>query len=79
MPPPPPPPPPETADIEGIVVVGYRPPEGSEAEYAKEDIQLLADEAIRVIMESDLKWKPALKDGKAVKSAWTIPVAFSLQ
>ncbi len=76
---PPPPPPPETADIEGIVVVGYRPPEGSKAEYAKEDIQLLADEAIRVIMEYDLKWKPALKDGKAVKSAWTIPVDFNLQ
>ncbi|MFC2115642.1 M56 family metallopeptidase [Bacteroidota bacterium] len=74
----PPPPPPETANIEGIVVVGYRPPEGSKEEYAMEDIQLLANEAVRVIMESDLSWKPAKKDGKAVKTAWTIPISFML-
>jgi hypothetical protein len=75
---PPPPPPPEKIVLGGIVVVGYKPPEGIEQEYAKEDVQLLADEAIRVIVESSLKWKPALKDGKPVRSAWTIPIVFKL-
>ncbi len=76
---PPPPPPPEKVALEGIVVVGYRVPEGSEADYSKEDVQLLANEAIRVIRESDFKWKPAMKDGKAVKSAWTMPIVFKLE
>ena len=48
-------------------------------EFAQEDIQLLVDEAIRVIAASEILWEPAMKDGKAVKSAWTIPIAFSLQ
>jgi beta-lactamase regulating signal transducer with metallopeptidase domain len=69
----------ETTDIEGVVVVAYYPPEGSEEKHSKADIQLLADEAVRVIVASKLTWKPALKDGKAVKSAWTIPIQFSLQ
>lgn len=77
--PPPPPPPPATIDIEGIVVVGYKPPAGAETEYAQEDIQLLADEAIRVIKLVPEKWTPAMKDGKPVKSAWTIPIQFTLQ
>ncbi len=76
---PPPPPPPEKIVREGIVVVGFRPPKEVEAEYAGEDIQLLADEAIRVIRESDFKWKPAMKDGKPVKSAWTMPIVFTLE
>jgi len=76
---PPTPPAPATIDIEGIVVVGYRPPEGTETDYAKEDIQLLADEAIRVLKSVPEKWKPAIKDGKPVKTAWTIPIAFALQ
>ena len=75
----PPPPPPATIDIEGIVVVGYRPPEGMEVEYTREDIQLLVDEAIRVIKLVPEKWIPAKKDGKPVKSAWTIPIQFTLQ
>ena len=78
-PPPPPPPPPVTADIEGVVVVGFKPPEDQETDYAKEDIQLLVDEAIRVITEADVVFKPAMKDGKPVKSAWTMPIVFKLQ
>ncbi|MFC2098134.1 M56 family metallopeptidase [Bacteroidota bacterium] len=70
---------PEKVEMEGIVVVGYRPIKGDDSEYSKEHIQLLADEAVRVIMDSEVEWKPAMKDGKAVKSAWTIPIAFALQ
>jgi hypothetical protein len=77
--PPPPPPAPEKVVMEGIVVVGYRHIGGDESEYAVEHIQLLADEAVRVITESKVEWSAAKKDGKAVKSAWTIPIEFSLQ
>ena len=66
-------------DIDGIVVVGYKPPEGLEQDYSKEDVQLLFDEAIRVIKEIPETWTPAMKDGKPVKSAWTIPINFTLQ
>jgi hypothetical protein len=89
-PPPPPPaegtepeaestPPPEKEAMEGIVVVGYRPVKGDENVYDPAHLQLLADEAVRVIMESEIGWKPAMKNGKAVPSAWTIPIQFSLQ
>jgi hypothetical protein len=77
-----PPPPslePEKVVINGVVVVTFKPPEGHETGYAKEDIQYLVDEAIRVIVECDIDWKPAMKDGKPVKSAWTMPIAFVLQ
>jgi hypothetical protein len=79
---PPPPPPPvqaKTAEIDGIVVVGYRPPEGEEQDYNAEDLQVLFDEAVRVIKGIPGTWTPALKEGKAVKSAWTIPISFTLE
>jgi hypothetical protein len=75
----PPPPAPEKVVMEGIVVVGYRHIGGDESKYAVEHIQLLADEAVRVITESKVEWSAAKKDGKAVKSAWTIPIEFALQ
>jgi len=78
-PPPPPPLPTEKVVMEGIVVAGYKLLENDDNEYAQEHIQLLADEAVRVIKESGLSWKPAIKDGKPVKSAWTIPIAFALE
>jgi hypothetical protein len=77
--PPPPPPAPEKIVMEGIVVAGYRPLEGDENQYDPAHIQLLADEAIRVILSSEVQWTAAKKDGKPVKSAWTIPIAFALQ
>ena len=78
--PPPPPPTPhaEKIALKGIVVVGYKPPKGVDAKYDPADIQLLANEAIRVISGINLKWKPAMVDGKPVKSAWTIPIQFTL-
>ena len=84
--PPPPPaegekaaPPPEVTKAEGIVVVGYRPVDGDEsADYTEEQKQLLIDEAIRVI-QMPYEWTPAMKDGKPVKTQWTIPIQFLLQ
>ena len=70
---------PETTNAEGIVVVGYRSVDGDEsAEYTDDQKQLLIDEAIRVI-QLPYEWTPAKKDGKPVKTQWTIPIQFKLQ
>ena len=71
--------PPEVTKAEGIVVVGYRPVDGDEsAEYTEEQKQLLIDEAIRV-MQLPYEWTPAQKDGKPVKTQWTMPIQFVLE
>ncbi len=82
---PPPPPPkdgakaPKTSTSEGIVVVGYRTVDGTQLDdYTEEQKQILVDEAIRVI-QLPYEWKPAMKDGKAVKTQWTVPIQFKLQ
>jgi hypothetical protein len=82
---PPPPPPKEGAKApaisttEGIVVVGYRTVDGAKLDdYTEDQKQLLIDEAIRVI-QLPYEWTPAMKDGKAVKTQWTIPIQFALQ
>jgi len=70
---------PETTNAEGIVVVGYRSVDGDEsAEYTDDQKQLLIDEAIRVI-QLPYEWTPAKKDGKPVKTQWTMPIQFLLQ
>ena len=69
----------KTSTAEGIVVVAYRAVDGAELDdYSEEQKQLLVDEAIRVI-KLPYEWKPALKDGKAVKTQWTVPIQFLLQ
>ena len=69
----------ETTNAEGIVVVGYRSVDGDEsAEYTDDQKQLLIDEAIRVI-QLPYEWTPAKKDGKPVKTQWTMPIQFLLQ
>lgn len=88
LPPPPPPPAdvnkespaPEVTRAEGIVVAGYRPVNGDETadDYTDEQKQLLIDEAIRVI-QLPYEWTPAMKDGKPVKTQWTMPIQFILQ
>jgi hypothetical protein len=76
---PPPPPPPATTKADEIVVVGYRTPEGvASDEYTTDQIRLLTDETIRVI-QLPYEWTPAMKDGKPVKTQWTIPIQFALQ
>jgi hypothetical protein len=70
--------PPATTNADEIVVVGYRTPEGVESDaYTDEQIRLLMDEAIRVI-QLPYEWTPAMKNGKAVKTQWTMPIAFLL-
>jgi hypothetical protein len=70
---------PEITKAEGIVCVGYRPVKGDEsAEYSDDQKQLLIDEAIRVI-QLPYEWTPAEKDGKPVKTQWTMPIQFMLQ
>ncbi len=72
--------PPEVTKAEGIVCVGYRPVDGDESaeDYTEEQKQLLVDEAIRV-MQLPYEWTPAQKDGKPVKTQWTMPIQFVLQ
>jgi hypothetical protein len=81
----PPPPPkegepiPATSSNEGIVVVGYQTVDGAGADdYTDEQKQLLIDEALRVI-QLPYEWTPAIKDGKPVKTQWTIPIQFTLK
>ncbi len=94
IPPPPPPPSVDKSDNElkepgepairaveaqGIVMVGFYPPEGSEKDYSKEDIALLEEEAIRVVKTIPPFEKPAMVDGKPVKSLYTFPINFVLE
>jgi hypothetical protein len=59
-------------------VVGYRPvKEGSPAP-EEEYIELLKQEAVRVITSSP-KWQPGKVNGKAVDIAFTMPINFVLQ
>ena len=46
-----------------------------EVEVVKGLLPALDQEAVRVIKNSP-KWKPAMKDGKPVRTSYTIPVAF---
>lgn len=64
--------------VDEVVVVGYRPvKEGSPAP-KEEYIELLKQEAIRVITSSP-KWQPGKVNGKAVDIAFTMPISFVLQ
>ena len=68
-----------TTNADEIVVVGYRTPDGVESDaYTDEQIRLLMDEAVRVI-QLPYKWTAAMKDGKPVKTQWTLPIQFMLQ
>ncbi len=68
-------------DIEGKVFVSFTvDADGkvSNVAIAKGANKLLDDEAMRVV-KSMPKWKPAVKDGKAVSSEMTLPVVFKLK
>jgi hypothetical protein len=69
----------QPVEAEGIVVVGFKPPEGSSKEFSKEEIALLEQEAIRVIKSLPPFEKPAMQGGKPVRSIFTIPINFTLQ
>jgi|GEM_PF-1840790 len=94
-PPPPPPPAPSAApanasdtvaeqvinviEAEGIVVIGFKPPEGTDKAYSPEDIALLEQEAVRVIKSLPQFEKPAMQGGKPVRSVITVPIKFALK
>ena len=65
-------------EAEGIVVVGFKAPEGTDKSYTEEDIALLEQEAIRVIKSLPSFEKPAMHQGKPVRSVFIIPINFQL-
>jgi hypothetical protein len=73
----------EVAATEGIalgevVVVGYRPNDENTPAASEEDIEILKQEAIRVITSSP-KWEPGKVDGRLVDVMFTFPINFVLQ
>jgi hypothetical protein len=70
---------PATSSDEGIVVIGFKTADGAEpVDYTEQQKQWLIDEAIRVI-RLPYEWTPAMKDGKAVRTQWTVPIQFLLK
>lgn len=65
--------------LDGVVVVAYKPAENGSADNSEKYIQELKDEAVRVVSILPDFVKPAMKDGKAVAVAYTIPINFALQ
>ncbi len=76
--PPPPPPPDETIEANGVVVVAFRPPDDQKTNYDPKHVKLLEEEALRVILSMP-DFSPAMKDGKPVKTMFTLPINFILQ
>jgi hypothetical protein len=69
----------QAVEAEGIVVVGFKAPEGTDKSYTEEDIALLEQEAIRVIKSIPPFERPAVNEGKPVRSLITIPINFKLK
>lgn len=65
--------------LDGVVVVGYEPAEGMDTEGNAESIQLLKDEAVRVLSMLPKFDSSAKKNGKPVAVAFTFPINFALQ
>ena len=65
--------------IEEVVVLAYKPAEGSNTENTEAYVQELKEEAVRVLsLLPDFK-KPAMINGKPVAVAFTMPINFALQ
>lgn len=69
----------ENSVIKGIVVVAYKPAEGSPTEKMEKYIDLLKEEAVRVIASLPDFEKPGIQNGKAVAVQFTLPINFALQ
>ncbi|MBE0653885.1 MAG: energy transducer TonB [Bacteroidales bacterium] len=65
--------------IDEVVVVGYEPAEGTESDGKEDFVQLLKDEAVRVLSLLPPFDSPAIKNGKPVAVAFTFPINFALQ
>ena len=61
-----------------VVVVAYRPTDENAETPDEKYIELLKNEAIRVVTSSP-DWEPGKIDGKAVKVMYTFPINFALQ
>ncbi|MGC9344875.1 MAG: M56 family metallopeptidase [Bacteroidales bacterium] len=65
--------------LDGVVVVAYEPADGMKDEANEEYIQLLKEEAVRVLSSLPSFESPAKKNGKPVAVAFTFPINFALQ
>ena len=65
--------------IEEVVVLAYKPAEGSNTENTEAYVQELKDEAVRVLSLLPDFEKPAMINGKPVAVAFTMPINFALQ
>ena len=68
----------EGKPLDEVVVVTYRTLDPDQKAPAEEYIQMLKDEAIRVV-ESSPNWTPGKQRGKNVKVMYTFPINFSLK
>jgi beta-lactamase regulating signal transducer with metallopeptidase domain len=68
----------EGIPIDEVVVVGYRPIDEKAPAVKEEYIELLKNEAIRVVTLSP-RWEPGKVDGKPVDVMYTFPISFVLQ
>ena len=68
----------EGKELDEVVVVAYRPLQKDTKAPEEKYIQMLKDEAIRVVSESP-DWEPGKQRGKAVNVAFTFPITFTLQ
>ena len=64
--------------LDEVVVVSYRKISEDEEDPDEKYIQMLKDEAIRVVSSSP-DWTPGKKDGKPVAVRYTFPITFVLQ
>ena len=68
----------EGKPMDEVVVVAYRPIGEDSGEPDEKYIELLKEEAIRVVSSSP-NWEPGKQRGKAVKVMFTFPITFKLQ
>jgi len=69
----------ETSVVSEVVVVGYKPAEGSPTENVEQYVELLKKEAVRVISSLPAFEKPGMNKGEAVAVVFTLPINFRLQ
>ena len=69
----------ETKQLDGVVVVAYKSSENTNPEDEDEYIDLLKQEAVRVISELPAFSKPAFVNGEPVHVSFTLPINFALQ
>ena len=69
----------ETQITGQVTVVGYKPADNSPAENVDPYIDLLKNEAVRVVSNLPAFEKPGMMKGKPVAVVFTVPINFALQ